>query len=429
MRNQPSTTIYNIFPPLVGRFQEWGPHLERAAGMGFNWIFLNPIQYPGFSGSLYSIKYYFGMNPMFTDETSTQTPDEQFKLVVDKVSELGMSLMIDRVINHCAVDSPLIDEKPEWFVWSKPGKVAHPWCMDKGKKVVWGDLASFDHLGGADPEGLYQFYLRIIDHLVGLGFRGFRCDAAYQVPAGIWQRLIRESRQRHGDLLFTAETLGCTHKQTLETASAGFDMIFNSSKWWDLKSAWLLEQYEDTRKVVPSIGFPESHDTTRLFEDVDGNMEVMKQRYLLSALFSAGVLMPIGYEFGFRRKLHVVNTRPTDWEDTGMDISDYIRQVNRLKASLPILNTDAHTEVVTVPNKRILIMRKRLDDGSRLLMILNKHMNNPERIEADSPANIMGAEAEVFDVTPEAESRVDPYSLLSLELGPAQSLVFHSPSG
>ncbi len=39
--------IYNLFPLLAGTIEQWHAHLERIAGMGFNWIFLNPIHYAG----------------------------------------------------------------------------------------------------------------------------------------------------------------------------------------------------------------------------------------------------------------------------------------------------------------------------------------------------------------------------------------------
>ena len=42
---------------------DWEPHLERAAGMGFDWVFVNPIQKLGRSGSLYSIADYLAINP------------------------------------------------------------------------------------------------------------------------------------------------------------------------------------------------------------------------------------------------------------------------------------------------------------------------------------------------------------------------------
>ena len=47
--------IYNLFPLLAGPCGRWEPHLKRAADMGFDWVFVNPVQKPGSSGSLYSI--------------------------------------------------------------------------------------------------------------------------------------------------------------------------------------------------------------------------------------------------------------------------------------------------------------------------------------------------------------------------------------
>ena len=34
--------VYNLFPLLAGRFPGWVPHIERAAAMGFDWLFVNP---------------------------------------------------------------------------------------------------------------------------------------------------------------------------------------------------------------------------------------------------------------------------------------------------------------------------------------------------------------------------------------------------
>ena len=50
--------IYNLFPLLAGPFGDWEPHFKRAADMGFDWVFINPVQKPGYSGSLYSIVDY-----------------------------------------------------------------------------------------------------------------------------------------------------------------------------------------------------------------------------------------------------------------------------------------------------------------------------------------------------------------------------------
>ena len=54
---------------------------------------------------------------------------------------MGLKLMVDLVINHCAVDSPLIASHPKWFVWDARGKVSNPFCDDNGDKVVVGHNA------------------------------------------------------------------------------------------------------------------------------------------------------------------------------------------------------------------------------------------------------------------------------------------------
>ena len=66
--------IYNLFPPLAGTIPQWEEHLDRIAAMGFTWIFLNPILTPGLSGSLYAVKDYYGINPLFAPE-SGQDPE------------------------------------------------------------------------------------------------------------------------------------------------------------------------------------------------------------------------------------------------------------------------------------------------------------------------------------------------------------------
>ncbi len=394
--------IYNLFPILAGRFDKWGPHFERAASMGFDWVFVNPIQRPGMSGSLYSTADYHQINPLLVDPESETSQESQARAAIDSAERLGLKLMVDLVINHCAIDSNLTREHPEWFVREGDGSIAHPFCMENGHKVVWGDLAKFDHKHTSDPDGLFNCFLEIIDYLIGLGFKGFRCDAAYQIPRHLWKRLIGETRRRHPEVLFTAETLGCTADQTKETAKAGFDYVFNSSKWWDLGSPWLLEQYNLTREVTPSISFPESHDTERLFEESHGNFAAMKQRYLFSALFSAGVMVPIGYEFGFRKKLHVVETRPEHWEEAQIDLREYITDVNTIKARYKIFQEECPTNIIGYDNPAIMVMWKAsVNTNEEALLILNKDPWNNQHFHVDDLQIYIQAGAPLMDVSPE----------------------------
>src|SRR4030095_7048381 len=135
---------------------------------------------------------------------------------------------------------------------------------DPTKVTIWEDLAELDYETPSARAALVEYWTHYVRHYAGLGFAGFRCDAAYQVPAEVWQPVIAAARQTAPDLLFFAETLGCTSDQVVALAGAGFDYIFNSAKWWDFRAPWLLDQYEQFRLIAPSIAFPESHDTERL---------------------------------------------------------------------------------------------------------------------------------------------------------------------
>ncbi len=415
--------IYNLFPLLAGTFTHWEGHISRASEMGFNWVFVNPIQRPGSSGSIYSIADYFDFNPALIDKESGKPPEEQVKDAAVSAGRLGLSLMVDLVINHCSVDSPLLKTHPEWFLWESKGRVAHPFADENGKKVVWKDLAKFDHRNTRDREGLYQYFFSIVKFLAGLGFKGFRCDAAYQLPRNLWEKLIKDTRKTYPDVLFFAETLGNPPDLTRKTASAGFDYIFNSSKWWDYYGQWLMKQYALTRDIAPSISFPESHDTIRLAEEVNGNVEGLKQRYLFSALFSGGVMIPMGYEFGFRKKLHVVKTRPEDWENTGVDLTDFIGRVNRIKSEHVIFQEDAPTEMLYHENPNILLMWKAsTHTREESLLILNKDIYHAQHFYAANLQRYLQAGAPLLDISPENPLDYIPAPFI-YDLAPGQGIV------
>src|SRR5829696_1355231 len=127
---QYSMILYNLFPLLAGPFSRWNEHFERAAGMHFDWVFINPIQQTGASCSLYSIADYFRFNPALLDRADRSTPEEQVRQMTTQAHQTGLKLMIDLVINHCAIDSRLTREHPEWFVRQANGDVARACCQN-----------------------------------------------------------------------------------------------------------------------------------------------------------------------------------------------------------------------------------------------------------------------------------------------------------
>lgn len=371
--------VYNLYPRLLGPVANWVRHFDRIKGMGFNWIYINPLHYPGFSGSLYSVKDYYAYNPMFLEGPD---PEKELKRVLAEAHRRGLKVMMDLVINHTAIDSILVEDHPEWYAKDKTGNIKNPSCLDGTEVIVWGDLAQIDNKKSPEREKLWKYWLDLIRHGLSLGFDGFRCDAAYHIPEELWDYLISNVKEEYPQVMFFGETLGCTAKETLSVANAGFDYIFNSSKYWDFKEEWFLTEYRKVVGCAPSISFPESHDTPRMADETNGNQALIKMRYAFSALLSSGVMIPIGYEYGFRTRLDVCHTQPYDWETPSFDLSSYIALVNDIKKNHRVFNEDQDIEVVEYENQQIFCFTKETNDkAEKAFVILNTDTEGWQKVE------------------------------------------------
>jgi starch synthase (maltosyl-transferring) len=400
--------IYNLFPLLVGSTSDWETHLPRIAELGFNWLFLNPFHYPGFSGSLYAVKDYYRLHPLFQGR-SRKTADVLLAQFVRRAEEHGINVMMDLVINHTARDSELVEQHPEWFAREADGSIHSPYAVDPNypddvaKRTVWGDLAEIDYQHPANREGLLAYWKPLVRHYVELGFHGFRCDAAYKVPGSLWAEIIVAARETYPDACFFAETLGCQPEEVVQLRDAGFDYLFNSVKWWDFHADWLLQQYEAYRRIAPSVAFPESHDTERLAAESGGDERVSRLRYLFAAFFSAGVMMPMGFEFGFRNKLDVVKTRPDGWETPLFDLTDFVRATNEMKDSTPVLNQEGLQVRFTAPHTPLvgLLRHGSGSDGGRAAALVNSDPQHSHDFSIQEMAEVMAAGIEeIREITP-----------------------------
>jgi starch synthase (maltosyl-transferring) len=375
--------IYNLFPRLVGPTTRWAEHARRAREMGFDWLYLNPWHYPGFSGSLYAVKDFRRLNPMFLPAGADPASLEPLREALGRISELGMKPVMDLVVNHTSKDSPLIQEHPGWYEWEN-GKVRSPFAVDPddpSRKTVWGDLAEIDNRTQHGRDALWRYWADLVREGIALGFKGFRCDAAYKVPAELWSFLIAEAKSADPEVVFFAETLGAPVEDVRALKTAGFDYFFNSSKYWNFSEGWALKQHEEFGQIAPSIAFPESHDTARLAQETNGDEAVQRQRYAFAAAFSAGVMMPIGYEFGFRKQVNVVDSMPSDWERRHWDLRPFITRVNRLKQSHPVLQGEGHLRPVGMYGDTLTLQRTTDDGSARGWIVINKVWAQPRPVE------------------------------------------------
>lgn len=426
--------IYNLFPLLAGNTKDWQAELPRIAEMNFNWIYLNPFHYPGFSGSLYAVKDYYSLNPLF-DDGSGNSCGEQLRAFVKAAEQFGLSVMMDLVINHTAKDALLTESHRHWFLCKENGELKAPGATDPDDAsltTVWEDLAEIDYSERPAREEIVAYWQKLVRHYVGLGFRGFRCDAAYKVPAEVWKAIVAAAHNKNSSTVFMAETLGCRPEEVYALSGAGFDYLFNSAKWWDFRASWLLEQYDAFRHVAPSIAFPESHDTERLAAGLlrEGVPEENIQRhyrfhYSFSATFSAGVMLPMGFEFGYRQPLDVVESRSWLKEPALFDISDFIAETNRCKASVPALNDDGRQFPVQAPGSEAVVLARHSSIPTEwALLFINPLPGRELRLSVDELELVLDAGTAAEEITPGGEAvRLRPNT--RLVLAPLEVRIFH----
>lgn len=417
--------IYNLYPLLAGPLNDWKQHLLRAANMGFEWVYINPIHVPNESGCIYSIADYFHINPILLNSDDSRSGENQFRAIADYAKKLGLQMMADLVINHCAADSPLTIDHPEWFMRNPDGSLVHPHILDKDTEIVWDDIVRFAHTEHSYSRGLYPYIIDIAEYLFSLGFNGFRCDMANHLPDSFWRRFISNIKQHHKDCIFLAETLNCPIEQLKQTASAGFDVVYNSAKWWDYEGAWLLQEHDCIPDSVTTMSFPETHDTERLYDGSAWAVNLVKQRCMFTAFFSGAWLIPLGFEFGFTKRLCVETTRPTDWEVANIDITDFISQLIAMKKSHTVLNEEGPVRILQNQNRNILILWKSDRSATEeALLILNKDIRNPQFFETNNLGTYVHSVKKLEMISSEFFRRDVPLGHFTGEIGPGGSLVF-----
>jgi hypothetical protein len=109
-----------------------------------------------------------------------------------------------------------------------------------------------------------------------------------------------------------------------------------------------------------------------LADEFDGDRAAVLQRYAFAAAFSTGVMMPIGFEYGFRKALHVAQMTPEDWEAPTWDLTGTIGEIHRTKAALPPLNEEGLITPLALDADSCFAFWKRTRDGSQAaLVVLN----------------------------------------------------------
>jgi starch synthase (maltosyl-transferring) len=140
-------------------------------------------------------------------------------------------------------------------------------------------------------------------------------------------------------------------------------------------------------------------------------------------------MIPLGYEYGFKKRLNVVQTRPQDWEAPAYDLSPFIKGVNRMKKNCPVLLEEGPQARVNPKGEPVaLLLKSRESRKGRVLAVINT-TNEPQEVTIPDLAELLGKPRRAWkDLTPDTIP-LKIQGSLAFTLPPARMRLFYNPDG
>ena len=154
---------------------------------------------------------YHGYWPIFTTEVEKRfTTEEELHEMLDVAHKNGINVILDYVANHMHINSPTLQEHPDWHTDSiLPDGRRNFELWDEARLTTWFDV----HIPTLDlerPEVCSPMTDSALVWLDKFAFDGFRHDACKHIPLNYWRELGAKMKQRYPDrhIWMIGETYG-----------------------------------------------------------------------------------------------------------------------------------------------------------------------------------------------------------------------------
>ncbi len=305
------------------------PRLNELKDLGVDIIWLMPV-YPigekgrkGSAGSPYAVKDFRQVNP----EYGTAEDLSEF---IRQAHSLGLKVILDIVPNHAALDNPLTQTHPDWFMRDEKGQFTR-------EVADWSDVIDFNYDNPAMRQYMKETFLYWIREF---DVDGFRCDVAGMVPLSFWKETIPALRNAKPELFLLAEW------EDPELLLAGFNSDYDWTLYHLLKDirkgkkrsgeAVALIAEKDSlypRNALP-MRFLENHDEQRSMA-VFGPAAI--EAYATFLFTSPGIpLIYAGQEIGETHRPSLFEKEPIRWENGDRRLREMYQGLIRLRKSHPV---------------------------------------------------------------------------------------------
>ncbi len=319
----PAPRLRYLHPLLVGALPHWQEELAATAALGFDTVLIAPPFAAGASGNLFHTADFSRPHPVF--ETGLDADALVAQLAATAKAQ-GLQLCLDLVLDRVAADGG--------HAAAHAGRYAAPdqaALLDPRRPAPEHGVVQARWSEEMPGQALVAWWQQRLQAWHQAGVAGFRCDAPWRVPPAAWRQLTAALPQAR----FMAWTQGAPAEAIPPLADCGFAAVFDSLAWWDLRQGWMAEEAQRLQAVAPAIATVESPFGPRLaaaHTDPVLADRAARRHLALAAGIGAGMLLPMGFEYGAREAMNPARDRRGDWEwlrrHPRADLQDAIRAAN-----------------------------------------------------------------------------------------------------
>ncbi len=292
---------------------------------------------------------------------------------------------------------------PEWFRHRADGTIAYAENPPKKYQDIYPMF--FD----ADPDGLFEAVVQIVEHWAAHGVRIFRVDNPHTKPVAFWERLFAHMRATAPDIVFLAEAF-TRPAMMRQLAKVGFQQSYTYFTWrtgkYELQD-YLVELVTQTGPYMRPNFFVNTPDILHASLQY-GGPPAFRIRAVLASMLAPSWGVYAGYELfehvavrpGSEEYLNSekYQLRPRDFAGAlaqGRSLAPYLTRLNQIRREHPALHELRNLRFHRTESDDVLAFSKRstlevdgiaVDDIVVVVVNLDPHGPRETVVELDLPS-------------------------------------------
>jgi starch synthase (maltosyl-transferring) len=317
--------LYYVHPLWIGALPDWSAPIERCRTFGFDHLCTAPLFAPGPAGDLFLTGDVEAAHPILDVPGPA---DDVIAQLASMCAAGGVRLVLDVALDRVDRGGRTANLEGAMF-WASPPAALHLPPDTAVAYARWDDAPI--------AEGLAKFWIARLSRLLDAGAAGFRFLWPQSLSATLWREINRGLHSARSDCISLGWTPGARWAQLAALVDAGFDGVFPSLPWWDRRANWFVEECNILRHIAPLIGCPEAPFEDRFAPSIGGAADVAASyaaALRLAAAIGSGLLVPMGFEVGSRKRMETRRSLPIDAcasvRGHAIDLGDDLRAANRI---------------------------------------------------------------------------------------------------